>query len=175
MTEPAGARRLEIYQLAHAQALRIDAMSWKLPKHENFEEGQQIRRSSKSVASQIIEGYRMRKYKGEYLHLPASGRGVGRRNGGAPGFPPSDRVAQGPVALWVSQGHKREAPGQNDPVHHQRRTPAHDSLLLDRRHAWIAFAVTGGCCLRLAGPAMVNPQSPIINRKSRGAPVTIRP
>ena len=68
MVEPQGARKLEIYQLAHGQALQIDAMSWKLPRHENFEEGQQIRRSSKSVCSQIIEGYRMRKYKGEYLH-----------------------------------------------------------------------------------------------------------
>ncbi len=33
-----------------------------------FEEGSQIRRSSKSVPSNIVEGYVLRKYKAEYLH-----------------------------------------------------------------------------------------------------------
>jgi four helix bundle protein len=40
----------------------------RLPKFEQFEEGGQIRRSSKSVASQIVEGHALRMYKPEYLH-----------------------------------------------------------------------------------------------------------
>jgi four helix bundle protein len=35
---------------------------------EIFEEGSQIRRSSKSVSSNIVEGYALRKYKAEYIH-----------------------------------------------------------------------------------------------------------
>src|SRR5262245_33642603 len=43
-------------------------MSLKLPWLELREEGSQIRRSSKSVSAQIVEGYRLRKYRDEYLH-----------------------------------------------------------------------------------------------------------
>jgi four helix bundle protein len=38
-------------------------MTLALPKFETFEEGQQIRRSSKSVCSNIVEGYGRRFYK----------------------------------------------------------------------------------------------------------------
>ncbi len=38
-----------------------------LPKFEMFEEGSQIRRSSKSVKSNIVEGYGRRRYKQEYI------------------------------------------------------------------------------------------------------------
>ncbi|OIO17430.1 MAG: hypothetical protein AUJ54_09775 [Ignavibacteria bacterium CG1_02_37_35] len=42
----------------------------KLPKFEMFEEGTQIRRSSKSVRSNIVEGYGRRIYKMDYIkHL----------------------------------------------------------------------------------------------------------
>ncbi len=40
----------------------------KLPKFEMFEEASQIRRSSKSVKSNIVEGYGRREYKNEFLH-----------------------------------------------------------------------------------------------------------
>jgi four helix bundle protein len=63
-----GARHLEVYQLAHKLAVSIHKMSMRLPSHELFEEGQQIRKSSKSAAAQIVEGYRLRKYRDEYLH-----------------------------------------------------------------------------------------------------------
>ena len=33
-----------------------------------FEEGGQIRRSSKRISASIVEGYALRKYKAEYLH-----------------------------------------------------------------------------------------------------------
>jgi four helix bundle protein len=41
----------------------------KLPKFEMFEEGTQIRRSMKSVRSNIVEGYGRRRYKAEFVHF----------------------------------------------------------------------------------------------------------
>ena len=63
-----GFKKLTIYQLAHQLAIEVHSMTLKLPKHEMFEEASQIRRSSKSVSAQIVEGYSLRKYKNEYLH-----------------------------------------------------------------------------------------------------------
>jgi four helix bundle protein len=59
---------LEVYRLAHELGLRVHPLSLKLPRHELYEEGSQVRRSSKSVGSQIVEGYALRRYKSEYLH-----------------------------------------------------------------------------------------------------------
>jgi len=42
-------------------------MSLKLPKHEMFEEGGQIRRSSKGIVSCIVEGYGRKKYKADFI------------------------------------------------------------------------------------------------------------
>lgn len=42
-------------------------MTLKLPKFEMFEEGGQIRRSSKSVASMIVEGYARKRYKADFI------------------------------------------------------------------------------------------------------------
>jgi four helix bundle protein len=50
-------RDLEIYQLSHGLALKVHAVSLKLPQYELYEEGSQLRRSSKSVPSCIAEGY----------------------------------------------------------------------------------------------------------------------
>ena len=44
-------------------------MTLTLPKFEQFEEGQQIRRSMKSVRSNIVEGYGRRFYKGDYIRF----------------------------------------------------------------------------------------------------------
>jgi len=62
---------LEVYRLAHALALGVHALSLTLPKHELYEEGGQLRRASKSVAAQIVEGHALRQYKAEYLHYLA--------------------------------------------------------------------------------------------------------
>ena len=59
---------LEVYQLAHALALRVHRVTLNLPKRELYEEGSQVRRSSKSVSAQIVEGHALRCYKAEYLH-----------------------------------------------------------------------------------------------------------
>ncbi len=40
-----------------------------LPRFELYEEGSQIRRSSKSVVANIVEGYGRRRYKSEYIRF----------------------------------------------------------------------------------------------------------
>ncbi|HNR17105.1 MAG TPA: four helix bundle protein [Chitinophagaceae bacterium] len=60
-------RNLEIWQLAREVVIEIHKMTLTLPKFEQFEEGQQIRRSSKSVKSTIVEGYGRRRYKNEFI------------------------------------------------------------------------------------------------------------
>jgi four helix bundle protein len=63
-------RNLEIWQLARNVVNEIHEMTLEeLPKFEQFEEGSQIRRSSKSVKSAIVEGYGRRKYKQDYLRF----------------------------------------------------------------------------------------------------------
>jgi four helix bundle protein len=62
-----GYEKLEIFKLSYDLAIKIHAMSLRLPKFETYEEGSQIRRSSKSVPSNILEGYCLRRHKNEYL------------------------------------------------------------------------------------------------------------
>lgn len=62
-----GYRKLEIYKRSHELAVKVHAMTLTLPKFEMYEEGSQIRRSSKSVSVNIVEGYCLRKYKNEFL------------------------------------------------------------------------------------------------------------
>jgi len=64
----AGYQKLDIYQLSHALAIKVHKMTLSLPQLEMFEEGSQLRRSSKSIPSNIVEGYILRKYKNEFLH-----------------------------------------------------------------------------------------------------------
>jgi four helix bundle protein len=58
---------LEIYKLSYDLAIKIHKMSLKLPKHEIYEEGNQIRRSSKGITSYIVEGYGRKKHKAEFV------------------------------------------------------------------------------------------------------------
>jgi len=58
---------LEIYQIAFNLAGRIHFSSLKLPAFELYEQGSQIRRSSKSIKDQIAEGYGRRRYKPEFI------------------------------------------------------------------------------------------------------------
>ena len=61
--------KLRIYQLSFDLAIRIHEMSFTLPSFEKFELGSQIRRSSKSVKSNIVEGYGRRQYKKEFIRF----------------------------------------------------------------------------------------------------------
>lgn len=58
---------LEIYQIAFALAKRVHIASLKLPSFELYEQGSQVRRSSKSIKDQIAEGYGRRRYKPEFI------------------------------------------------------------------------------------------------------------
>ena len=58
---------LEIYRLSYDLAVKIHKLSLKLPKYELYEEGSQVRRSSKAVTSCIVEGYGRRKYKADFI------------------------------------------------------------------------------------------------------------
>ena len=60
-------RDLEIYQIAFALAKRVHIASLILPQFELYEQGSQIRRSSKSIKDQIAEGYGRRRYKPEFI------------------------------------------------------------------------------------------------------------
>ncbi|WP_114792277.1 four helix bundle protein [Niabella yanshanensis] len=60
-------RKLEVWQVSREIVIEVHKMSLQLPKFELFEEGQQVRRSSKSVKSTIVEGYRRRRYKNEFI------------------------------------------------------------------------------------------------------------
>lgn len=63
-----GVDNLKVYQLAHDLGIKVHEMSLTLPRFEMHEEGSQIRRSSKSVSSNIVEGFALRKYKNEFVH-----------------------------------------------------------------------------------------------------------
>ena len=62
-----GYEDLEIYQLSFDYALVIHKASLKLPKFELYEQGSQIRRSSKSIKDQISEGYGRKRYKADFI------------------------------------------------------------------------------------------------------------
>jgi four helix bundle protein len=58
---------LEIYKIAYELAIRVHKASLKLPHFELYEQGGQIRRSSKSIRDTITEGYGRRRYKAEFI------------------------------------------------------------------------------------------------------------
>jgi len=58
---------LEIYKLAYSQAIKVHQMSLKLPSYELYEQGSQMRRSTKSIKDTIAEGYGRRRYKDEFI------------------------------------------------------------------------------------------------------------
>jgi four helix bundle protein len=60
-------KNLEIWQLSRELVIEIHKMTLTLSKFEMYEEGSQIRRSSKSVKSTIVEGYGRRNYKSDYI------------------------------------------------------------------------------------------------------------
>lgn len=62
-------RDLEIYKLSYRLAMKIHHLSLNLPKYEFYEEGSQIRRSSKGVCSCIVEGYGRRRYKNDFIRF----------------------------------------------------------------------------------------------------------
>ena len=60
-------RDLEIYKLSYALAVEVHKFSLTLPQYERYEEGSQVRKSSKGITSCIAEGYGRKKYKAEFI------------------------------------------------------------------------------------------------------------
>ena len=58
---------LEVYQLAFDGAMRVFELSGKFPKEETYSLTDQIRRSSRSVCSNIAEAWRKRRYKAAFI------------------------------------------------------------------------------------------------------------
>ena len=62
-------KKLDIGKLAREVSVDIHKMSLHLPQFELYETGSQIRRSSKSISSNIVEGYGRRRYKKEFVRF----------------------------------------------------------------------------------------------------------
>lgn len=63
-------KNLVIWKEARQVVINIHKMTlMELPKFELYEEGSQIRRSIKSVKSNIVEGYGRRRYKQEFIRF----------------------------------------------------------------------------------------------------------
>jgi len=62
-----GYRDLKVYQLAYKLAMEIFNESKSFPKEERYSLTDQIRRSSRSVATNIAEGYRKRRYQNMFI------------------------------------------------------------------------------------------------------------
>lgn len=60
---------LEVYQASYKLAIEVHRITLTLPKHELYEIGSQVRRSSQSVKDNIIEGYGRRQYKAEFIRF----------------------------------------------------------------------------------------------------------
>ena len=58
---------LEIFKLSFNLFVRTHSFSLKLPKYELYELGSQLRRSSDSVNSNIVEGYGRKVYKKDLI------------------------------------------------------------------------------------------------------------
>lgn len=67
---PFGYKKLRIWEQSRDLVVDVHRMSLHdLPKFETYEEGSQIRRSIKSVKSNIVEGYGRRRHKAEYVRF----------------------------------------------------------------------------------------------------------
>lgn len=60
-------KNLKVYQLAYSSAMEIFELSKKIPKEETYSLTDQIRRSSRSVCSNIAEAYRKRRYPKNFM------------------------------------------------------------------------------------------------------------
>ncbi len=61
-------KNLEIWVLARTIVIKIHKMTLDdLPKFEMYQVGSQIRRSSKSIKANIVEGYGRRMYKNDFI------------------------------------------------------------------------------------------------------------
>ena len=70
LKRPKSFKDLDIYSLSKGLSIKVHAVTIdKLPGFEMYEEGSQIRRSSKSIVSNIVEGFGRRRYKNEFIQF----------------------------------------------------------------------------------------------------------
>ncbi|WP_160137533.1 four helix bundle protein [Chryseobacterium sp. c4a] len=62
-------RNLDIYKIAFELFLKTHKASFLLPKYELFKLGSQLRRSSDSIITNIVEGYGRSIYKNDYIRF----------------------------------------------------------------------------------------------------------
>lgn len=60
---------LEIYQMAYELALEVHKLTMTLPGYELYEQGSQVRKSSKRIKDIIAEGFGRRRYKEEFIRF----------------------------------------------------------------------------------------------------------
>ena len=60
-------RDLEVYNLSYTLAIEMHHLTMKLPKYELYEMGSQVRRASKSINYNIVEGYGRKRYKQDFI------------------------------------------------------------------------------------------------------------
>ncbi len=58
---------LEVYQLAFKLAMEVFELPKSFPKEETYSLTDQIRRSSRSVATNVVEAWRKRRYKAAFV------------------------------------------------------------------------------------------------------------
>ena len=58
---------LDVYNLGLELFYKCHSYSLQLPKHEMYELGSQLRRSSDSVPTNIVEGYGRKRYKADFI------------------------------------------------------------------------------------------------------------
>lgn len=58
---------LDIYTIGMELFYKTHTLSLQLPKYELYELGSQLRRSSDSVVTNIVEGYGRRRYKNDFI------------------------------------------------------------------------------------------------------------
>jgi four helix bundle protein len=61
-------RDLEVYKLAFETAMEIYELSKTFPKEETYSLTDQIRRSSRSICSNLAEGWRKRRYEAVFIN-----------------------------------------------------------------------------------------------------------
>ena len=62
-------RDLEIYQTAYKLAIKVHKMTMTLPGYAMYEQGSQVRRSTKSIKDNVVEGNGRKKYKQDFIRL----------------------------------------------------------------------------------------------------------
>ena len=62
-----GYRDLDVYQMAHGLGVAMHTFSLMLPKYELYETGSQLRRASKAISVNIVEGYGRKRYKADFI------------------------------------------------------------------------------------------------------------